>query len=461
MPVRRLDPILVDRIAAGEVVERPAAAVEGTRRKCARCRRDPHRNSHRAGGTAAHSRRRRRLRHGGRRSRPRRRAPCDVEARRRRSHAIATLGFRGEALPSIAPVASLEIVSRAVAAPHAHRSRRCAETSAIAPGRAQPPGTSVEVRDLFAATPARLKFLKSDRAEATPSPTPSSVSPWPIPRSAFPSRAMRRAASNGRPAARPRRSSRVGRPRSSGREFRANALVVAAEREAALARGFRRIADLSPRRDGRAIFLRQRPAGPRQAVSPARCAAPMRTSCRPAGIPRSCCYLGCDPRPVDVNVHPAKAEVRFRDAGLVRALVVTAIGDALRGAGIRPVTQASDRALAAFGSGGGLGRAPYREAGWNHDAFAPIDRASSQQADRTVSAALGFAEGQERFDYASRPSGAVSRKHPNRRERPTRSRFRLVLRAPNSMRITSSRRRETVSSSSISMPPMSALSTSG
>ena len=167
MPIRRLDPLLVDRIAAGEVVERPAAAVKelienaldaGARRIDVAIE---------AGGRGLSAS----TDDGGG-------MDADDLALSVERHAtskipdgdlatIATLGFRGEALPSIASVSRLEIRSRAARRRRGVRARRRgrARRARCAPCR-HPAGTRVEARDLFAATPARLKFLKSDRAEA-------------------------------------------------------------------------------------------------------------------------------------------------------------------------------------------------------------------------------------------------------------------------------------------------------
>src|ERR1700727_829861 len=166
MSIRRLDPLLIDRIDAREVIERPAAAVK-----------EHVENALDAGATridvAVEAGGRRLIRvidDGAGMMAPD--LPLAVER-----HAtskipdgdltnIATLGFRGEALPSIASVSRLEIRSRARGADEAFLLRVEDGVKQEPQPCAQPEGTRIEARDLFAATPARLKFLKSDRAEA-------------------------------------------------------------------------------------------------------------------------------------------------------------------------------------------------------------------------------------------------------------------------------------------------------
>src|SRR5208283_2146667 len=166
MPIRRLDPLLVDRIAAGEVIERPAAAVKELVENALDAGAKGIEVAIEAGG-----RRLIRVADDGRgmdeadlalsieRHATSKIPDCDLMA-------IATFGFRGEALPSIASVSRLEIRTRMGRAPTALKLVvEDGIKSAIEPCAA-PLGTRVEARDLFAATPARLKFLKSDRAEA-------------------------------------------------------------------------------------------------------------------------------------------------------------------------------------------------------------------------------------------------------------------------------------------------------
>jgi DNA mismatch repair protein MutL len=271
----------------------------------------------------------------------------------------------------------------------------------------RPRGTTVEVRELFSAVPARLKFLKGDRAEA------ASVADA-VKRLAMAHCDVRFTLSGDGIAtldyarlgegdeARTRRLGEV-----LGRDFRENSVALDLMREGLAIKGFAALPAYT-RASGNAIhlFVNGRPVRDKLLTGAVRGAY---ADLLPAGrYPAIVLYLDIDPRAVDVNVHPAKAEVRFREAGLVRALVVSAIGEALRKAGIRPVTQASDRALSAFGAGIGTGQVD-RRPGWGSDAFAPVDGTMGQGAPfpAALSPAAGFAEGQVAFDYASRPSAAI------------------------------------------------------
>src|SRR5271155_4432217 len=166
MPIRRLDPLIIDRIAAGEVIERPAAAIKELVENALDAGAKSIEVTIEAGG-------RRLIRvvddgHG------LDEADLALSVERHATSKIpdgdlmqiATFGFRGEALPSIASVSRLEIRTRGPGAPHGLRLLvEDGLKTAIEPC-ASPFGARVEARDLFAATPARLKFLKSDRAEA-------------------------------------------------------------------------------------------------------------------------------------------------------------------------------------------------------------------------------------------------------------------------------------------------------
>jgi DNA mismatch repair protein MutL len=332
MPVRRLDPILVDRIAAGEVIERPAAAVKelvenaldaGARhvrvvveaggRKLIRVIDDG------VGMSAADL------------------ALC-VER-----HAtsklpdgdlflIRTLGFRGEALPSIGSVARLAITTRQADAPEALQLVVEAGAKGAIRPVAAPQGTRIEVSELFAYTPARLKFLKSDRAEALAVAETlrrlalshpqvrftlegDGFTPFDLPAEGDDGEALLR------------RLARI-----VGRDLPENALPVSALREGLALSGFAALPTYH-RGSAASVFLsvNGRPVRDKLLLSAVRGAY---ADVLPSGRhPVLALALDCDPALVDVNVHPAKTELRFRDPALVRSLVVTGLREALaRGA---------------------------------------------------------------------------------------------------------------------------------
>ena len=261
---------------------------------------------------------------------------------------IATLGFRGEALPSIGAVARLAIVSRTGDAGSAVRiTVEGGKASAPQPA-AGAPGTRVEVRDLFFATPARLKFLKSERAEI------QAVSDI-VKRLAMAHAEVGFTLTSGERAllrvsvqegdlfkGRLERLSAI-----MGRDFGDNALAIDAAREGIRLTGF---AGLPTFNRGTAqqqfLFVNGRPVRDKLLVGAVRGAyADFLARDR---HPAVALFVDVPPREVDVNVHPAKAEVRFRDAGLVRGLIVGALKHALAGAGHRAATTVSAAALGAM-----------------------------------------------------------------------------------------------------------------
>jgi DNA mismatch repair protein MutL len=259
---------------------------------------------------------------------------------------IATLGFRGEALPSIGSVARLSITSRARGASDAHALRvdggAMGQVSPAAfPG---PHGARVEVRDLFYATPARLKFMKSERAEAM-------AIVEEIKRQAMAHEAVSFSLEiDGRKVLRlpAEPEGDVGRlARLSaimGREFSENALLIDHVREGVRLSGY---AGLPTLNRGNAahqyLFVNGRPVRDRLLQGALRGAyADFLARDR---HPLTALFLELDPALVDVNVHPAKAEVRFRDPALVRGLIVGGLRHALAGAGHRASTTVAANAL--------------------------------------------------------------------------------------------------------------------
>ena len=331
MAIRRLDPILADRIAAGEVVERPSAAVkelvenaldagarridvaiEGGGKKLIRIIDD---------GFGMDS------------------ADLALCVERHATSKIpdgdlsniATLGFRGEALPSIASVASLEVATRSAGEPHGWSLR----VEFGARGEVRPcniaEGARVEVRDLFAATPARLKFLKSDRAEAqaVADVVKRLAMAHPEVRFALGGEGLSGFDHPACPAGGEGLLARL--TQVLGRDFHDNALAVEAEREGFRLWGFAGLPTWH-RANAQAqyVFVNGRPVRDRQIAGAIRAAyMDFLSSDR---HPCLALFIDCPPQAVDVNVHPAKAEVRFADPGLVRGLVIGALKQTLAGA---------------------------------------------------------------------------------------------------------------------------------
>ncbi|MNK20936.1 DNA mismatch repair protein MutL [compost metagenome] len=359
MPIRRLPPETVNRIAAGEVVERPASAIK-----------ELVENALDAGASRVEIQA-----DGGGLTRiliaddgkgiPKDELPLAVER-----HAtsklepddagdvdllrIHTLGFRGEALPSIGSVARLTITTRARDEGDAQNNEAWAVTvdggdqKAVAPaGFPGPHGARVEVRDLFYTTPARLKFMKSERSEAM------AISEE-IKRQAMAHEAVAFTLSlDGKvtlrlPAEHPGFEGRLKRLGALlGRDFEANALLIDQERDGVRLSGY---AGLPTYSRGNAahqfLFVNGRPVRDRLLQGALRGAyADFLARDR---HPAAALFLDIDPLYVDVNVHPAKAEVRFRDPALVRGLIVGALRHALHAAGHRASTTVAADALSGF-----------------------------------------------------------------------------------------------------------------
>ena len=369
MPIRRLPQQTVNRIAAGEVVERPASAVKelvenaidaGAGRIDVQVEQgglsrilvsDDGLGLNREELSLAVER------HATSKLQPDDAGDWDL------LH-ISTLGFRGEALPSIGSVARLTLSARAKGA---------GEAWAIAVdgglvGAPQPAafagdhGLRAEVRDLFYATPARLKFMKSERSE-------SLAIAEEVRRQAMAHedvgfaleidgrRMLRLPPEHPGPEGRLKRLAAV-----LGREFEENALLLDHEREGVRLSGY---AGLPTYSRGNAahqyLFVNGRPVRDRLLQGALRAAyADFLARDR---HPTAALFVDLDPRELDVNVHPAKAEVRFRDPGLVRGLIVGGLRHALAGAGHRASTTVSAGALGGFRPEGGGAAALWRSSG--------------------------------------------------------------------------------------------------
>ncbi len=343
MAIKQLSETLINQIAAGEVIERPASAAK-----------ELIENALDAGAsrieiaTAGGGKTLLRVTDNGCGM-----GPDDLELAVRRHCTsklddnlldIRTLGFRGEALPSIGSVARLTITSRPGGASHG------AEIGVFG-GKLQPvkpaavnQGTVVEVRDLFFATPARLNFMKTERAEA--SAISDVVRRMAI---AFPGVRFVLSGSDRTtlefPSTGDDRLARIAQV--LGRDFRDNAIEIDAEREGARLTGFAGVPTFNR---GNSLqqyaFVNGRPVQDKLIWSALRAAY---AETIPQGrYPVAVLSLTVDPDVVDVNVHPAKSDVRFRDPGMVRGLIIGAIRQALAQDGDRASTTGASGLMRAF-----------------------------------------------------------------------------------------------------------------
>ena len=365
MPIRRLDPILIDQIAAGEVIERPAAAVKELVENAMDAG-----ASHIAITIEKGGRRLIRIVDDGNGM------GADDLALAIERHAtsklpegdlsrIRTLGFRGEALPSIGAVARLTLTSRlrhptsgrassgaggqdATTSGRASSGASGDETAhriRVDAGRVEPvrpaahaPGTRVEVEDLFHATPARLKFLKGDRAEAQAVAQVVRRLALSAPQVGFTLEGdhiagLSLSAESADEAGRDRRIAAL-----LGADFMANAVRLEAEREGVAITGLVSLPTFHrATAEAQYFFVNGRPVRDRLLLGALRAAyADSIVAGRHASL---ALFLTLDPERVDVNVHPGKLEVRFRENERVRGLLVSSIRDALAGAGHRAASR--------------------------------------------------------------------------------------------------------------------------
>ena len=262
---------------------------------------------------------------------------------------IQSFGFRGEALPSLGAVGKLTLTSRTATGSGAELQVMGGQLSPVRPAAMQP-GTRATLRDLFYATPARLKFLRSDRAEAQAIADVVKRLAMAEPAIAFSLRdtvtdrmVFQVQAEQGDMFSALR--GRLGQ--IMGRDFVDNAIAVDAEREGINLTGF---AGLPTYSRGAAVaqylFVNGRPVRDKLLFGALRGAyADFLSRDR---HPAVALFVECDPTLVDVNVHPAKSEVRFREPAMVRGLIVSGLRHALAEAGHRASTTVSSAALGAF-----------------------------------------------------------------------------------------------------------------
>ncbi|WP_243611866.1 DNA mismatch repair endonuclease MutL [Shimia aestuarii] len=350
--IRQLDDAAINRIAAGEVVERPASAVKELVENALDAGARRIEVAYGDGGKTLI-----RVTDDGCGI-----APGDLPLALAR-HAtskidgsdlldIHTFGFRGEALPSLGAVGRLRITSRAAGEDAAEIVVEGGRMGAVKPA-ALSKGTRVELRDLFYATPARLKFMRSDRAEAQAITDVVKRLAMAEPFVGFTLRDVT-GGGEGRVTFRTEPESGDlfdalhGRLAGIiGKEFAENALRIDAEREGLHLVGYAALPTYSR---GSAVaqylFVNGRPVKDKLLVGALR-GAYFDFLSRDRH-PAAALFIDCDPHLVDVNVHPAKSEVRFRDPGMARGLIVSALRHALAEAGHRASTTVAGATLGAF-----------------------------------------------------------------------------------------------------------------
>ncbi|MES1203735.1 MAG: DNA mismatch repair endonuclease MutL [Pseudomonadota bacterium] len=345
MTIRILPPEAVNRIAAGEVIERPAAVVKelvenaldaGATRIAVRIE---------GGGLSLI-----RIEDDGA-GIAREQLPLAIERHATsKLHAeedgavdllnINTMGFRGEALPSIGAISRLTITSRARGAAEAWAiSVEGGVKNAPAPA-ALAGGTIVEVRDLFFATPARLKFMKTERAEAMAITDIVKRIAMIRAEVGFTLEIDGRAVLRLAPDTPDRRLGAI-----LGADFRENAVALDMMRGEAHLTGFAGLPTFNRGgRDHQHLFVNRRPVKDKMLLGAVRGA--YQDLLARDRHPVLALFIDLPPEEVDVNVHPAKTEVRFRDSAGIRGLIVGGLKHALASAGHRASTSVAEQALA-------------------------------------------------------------------------------------------------------------------
>ncbi|WP_171233470.1 DNA mismatch repair endonuclease MutL [Ruegeria sp. HKCCA4812] len=350
--IRQLDDAAINRIAAGEVVERPASAVK-----------ELVENAIDAGATRIAID----IADGGKTLIRVTDDGCGIAAEdlplALSRHAtskidgsdllnIHTFGFRGEALPSLGAVGRLTITSRVPGADAAQVHVAGGKMDAVKPAALRA-GTVVELRDLFYATPARLKFMRTDRAEGQAITDIVKRLAMAEPSVTF---ALRDVSGGGEGRVTFRADRENGDlfdalharlARVIGREFAENALQIDASRDGIRLYGYAALPTYSR---GAAVaqylFVNGRPVRDKMLTGALR-AAYFDFLSRDRH-PAAALFIDCDPTLVDVNVHPAKSEVRFRDPGVARGLIVSSLRHALAEAGHRASSTVANATLGAM-----------------------------------------------------------------------------------------------------------------
>ena len=378
MTIRILPPTLVNRIAAGEVVERPASVVK-----------ELVENAIDAGATRIDII----LEQAGKNrivitdnGKGMNRDELALSVQRHATSKLPSddlldiryLGFRGEALPSIGSISRLTVTSRTAGAANAWSLHvEGGNVGDIMPA-VLTQGTRIEVCDLFYATPARLKFLKSDRTEVQQAVDIVTRLAMVHPDIAFSltsdEKLLFRVEAQG-----DLLDGSIKRLRDiMGKEFSENALALDTQRETLRLTGFAALPTFNRGTSTEQyLFVNRRPVRDKLLLGSIRGAyQDVLAHDRHAVV---VLFLEVPAQEVDVNVHPAKAEVRFRDSSLMRGLMVGAIKHALSDAGFRASTMVATQALQSFSGGFSGGQNNYRTPAYNYPTQTPSLREGNTQ----------------------------------------------------------------------------------
>ena len=347
MAIRQLPPAIINRIAAGEVIERPASVVKELVENSIDAGANHIDIVTSKGGLALI-----RITDNGLGM-----SQEDLELCVER-HAtsklkgedllnISTLGFRGEALPSIGSVAKLSIRTQQKGSSGLSLEVDAGRKSSVKPAAVND-GTIIEVQDLFYATPARLKFLKSERSENTAISDIVKRLAMAHPDIGFSLTTGERVSFRLKGNELLDAESWLARlGKLMGDEFQENALPISAERDNVKLEGFAGVPTFHrATAQMQFLFVNGRPVKDKLLVGAIRAAY---GDFLPSGRhPLLALFITLPPHDVDVNVHPAKAEVRFRDPGRVRGLIVGALREALGEAGHRASNTLGTEAFSQF-----------------------------------------------------------------------------------------------------------------
>ena len=321
--------------------------------------------------------------------------------------AIAHFGFRGEALPSIASVAVVDITSRPQGAEHGWHLRVAHGTPEAVQPAASDIGTKIEISDLFGSIPARLKFLKTRKTEAAQCIDVVKRLAMACPAIAFHlsdtgKSLLNLAAQPDNEAGQQARLAAL-----IGTSFAREAVRIDATREQVQLRGLAGLPTMNRPTTGQMyLFVNNRPVRDRQILGAVRAGY---QDMLPRGRhPIVALFIDLPTTEVDVNVHPAKAEVRFRDSARVRGLIVGALSSALRQAAMQATDEGGQTALRHLGLPSGASFGGGMRPGYSNPRPSPasLNAAGSFQAPIQTAASGFLSEAHPQARYQAPPPEA-------------------------------------------------------